>query len=192
MNLLHLCNITVHNLIVELLSLIGSNYLYNDVDLLLKNNKVGWLIALLFVSAPWTLKFTWKKNLTKIYDVMLQNLTNEFQCSFTYLHASELITLVELWAWTRMHSSRMRSVCCSGRRGGCLPIGGVVCTGGWWVGGVCPLGGVCPRGVSPSLYWAGVVSAPVQAGIHTPPPHWTKFLTHACENITFPQLRCGR
>ena len=43
-----------------------------------------------------------------------------------------------------MHSSRMRTVRCSGR-----------------VGGVC-LGGV-----------------------HlTPPPPWTEFLTHACENIT--------
>ena len=25
-------------------------------------------------------------------------------------------------------------------------------------------------------------------GIHTPLPPWTEFLTHACENITFPQL----
>ena len=33
------------------------------------------------------------------------------------------------------------------------------------------------------------VSVPVHAGIHLP---WTEFLTHACENITFPQLRCGR
>ena len=27
--------------------------------------------------------------------------------------------------------------------------------------------------------------------VHAPPP-WTEFLTHASENITLPQLRCGR
>ena len=49
---------------------------------------------------------------------------------------------------TRMHSSRMRTVSYSGRRGrGCLPGRGV------W-----PEGGVCP----------GQVSDPVHAGIHTP------------------------
>ena len=26
----------------------------------------------------------------------------------------------------------------------------------------------------------------------TPTPLWTEFLTHACENITLPQLHCGR
>ena len=57
---------------------------------------------------------------------------------------------------TRMHSSRMRTVCCRGR----LILGG---------GGVCP-GSVC------------------QGGVHLP-PLWTEFLTHTCENITFPQLR---
>ena len=40
---------------------------------------------------------------------------------------------------------------------------------------VCPRGGVCP----------GQVCLP---GGCTPPPLWTEFLTHACENITFPQL----
>ena len=34
--------------------------------------------------------------------------------------------------------------------------------------------------------WGGVYL--VHAGIHTPLPPWTEFLTHACENITFPQL----
>ena len=77
-----------------------------------------------------------------------------------------------------MHSSRMCTVRCSSRllgsvyqegegclsRGGCLPDG---------VGVVCPGGGCLSRGCTP------------------PPPHgqWTKFPTHACENITFPQLR---
>ena len=44
---------------------------------------------------------------------------------------------------------------------------------GWW--------GCLSRGVCPEVG----VSATVHAGIH---PLWTEFLTHACENITFPQL----
>ena len=62
-------------------------------------------------------------------------------------------------------------------------------------GGVSPRGGVCPRGCLPRGVSAQEgVSAPVHAGIHTTPssPLWTEFLTHACENITFPQLRCRR
>ena len=47
----------------------------------------------------------------------------------------------------------MRTVCCSGCLGGCLPR----------------REGCLPGGC-------------------TPPPLWTEFLTHACENITFPQL----
>ena len=49
-----------------------------------------------------------------------------------------------------------------------IPIG---CPGG----GVCP-GGCLPRGVCP------------EGGCTSPPPPWTEFLTHACKNITFPQL----
>ena len=91
-----------------------------------------------------------------------------------------------------MHSSRMRTVRCSGRRGGsapvhvgiCLPGGqclpqcmlGYVCPGGsaqCMLGYVCPcmLGYVCRGGVCPSACWdmsAQGVSAPVYAGIHTP------------------------
>ena len=59
-----------------------------------------------------------------------------------------------------MHSSRMRTVCCSGRLGG----GGVQ-------EGVCVSGGVC---------------IPACNGADT--PLWTELLTHACENSTFPQL----
>ena len=78
----------------------------------------------------------------------------------------------------RMHSSRMRTVRCSYRLGGCLP-GGVssqwgeeclprgVCLPNWG-------GGVCPVGCTPSP----------DPEVET--PLWTKFLTHACENITFP------
>ena len=56
---------------------------------------------------------------------------------------------------TRMYSSRMRTVRCSGRRVGCLPQ--------------------CMLGYMPSGCW-------------DTPRLWTEFLTHACENITFPQL----
>ena len=74
-----------------------------------------------------------------------------------------------------MHSSRMRTVRCSGHLsgggavlsaegvsawGGCLPMEGCVC----------PEGRCLPRG-----------------GVHLP-PLLTEFLTHACENITFPEL----
>ena len=68
--------------------------------------------------------------------------------------------------------------------GGCLPGG--VCPGGVCPGDVCP-GGVCPGGVCPGVS-ARRVSAPVHAGIHTRP---VGRMTDACENITFPQLRCG-
>ena len=74
-----------------------------------------------------------------------------------------------------MHSSRMRAVRCSSRllkggvspgRGGCLP-------GGCLPGGL-PGGWEC----LPSL----------SRGVSGRHPLWTDFLTHTCENITFPQL----
>ena len=47
--------------------------------------------------------------------------------------------------------------------------------------------GCLPRGcVSQHTVGREGVSAPVHAGIH--PALWTEFLTHACENITFPEL----
>ena len=69
-----------------------------------------------------------------------------------------------------MHSSRMRTarlLTVSRSIGGmCLSVqGGGVCQGGL------PRGCVC-LGVYPS----------VSLGRHPPPP-WTEFLTHACENI---------
>ena len=82
---------------------------------------------------------------------------------------------------TRKHSSRMHTFRSSGRRGG--------------VSAQCMLG-YLPGGVCPSACWDTCwrVSAPVHAGIpargclgYNPLP-WTEFLTHACENITFPQL----
>ena len=54
-----------------------------------------------------------------------------------------------------------------------------------YYGDVCP-GGCLPRGVSTRGVSAqegeGVY---IGGGVH---PLWTVFLTHACENITFPQL----
>ena len=83
---------------------------------------------------------------------------------------------------TRIHSSRMRNVRCSGRHGGCLPVEGVCL---WRVsacGGCLPVGGVCLVSATPppSACW-DTHSYPVHAGIHTS-PMWTEFLTHACEN----------
>ena len=87
---------------------------------------------------------------------------------------------------TRMHSSRIHTVCCSGCRGG---------------GNFC-LGAVCPKGV----YWGVYTShtkkqtCPLPTQRQMPPrprvrhpqppprPLWTEFLTHTCENIIFPQL----
>ena len=112
-----------------------------------------------------------------------------------------------------MHSSRMRTVRCSGRRGrggglprgyvclgegvsvqgeGCLPRGRGVCPGEGVSaqGGVMSAqGGVCPRWcVSQHALGRGRCVPQCMLG-YTPPSLWTEFLTHACENITFPQLR---
>ena len=75
---------------------------------------------------------------------------------------------------------------------GCVPSAAVAVLGG---GSASSPGGVC-------LWAQRVVNTPwtdtnpVRAGIYTPSacwdthfPPWTEFLTHTCENITFPQLR---
>ena len=98
----------------------------------------------------------------------------------------------------------MRTVCCSDRHGsmGFLPlVPGGVCL---WSGGVYTPSGQTPptpwADTPPDRHtWARTLQAdihlsrpprPVHAGIHpaqcTPP--WTKFLTYAYENITFPQV----
>ena len=62
----------------------------------------------------------------------------------------------------------------------CLPgPGGGGCLVSAWSGGGLPgLGG-------------GYIPACAEADT-LPPPLWTEFLTHACENIILAQLRCGR
>ena len=108
-----------------------------------------------------------------------------------------------------MHSSRMPTVQCSGRlvcvcvgRGwlytqggsawgvstwGGLPGGaGSVCLeGGGLFRGVSAYGGICP---GECVCFRGCVCIPACNEVDTPPPPLTEFLTHACENITFPQL----
>ena len=75
---------------------------------------------------------------------------------------------------TRMHSSRMRTVRCSSRL--------------LW--GVCP-GGVSAQGVSTQGVsdWGGMSARGCLPD--TPPPPVDR-MADACENITLPQLRCGR
>ena len=82
---------------------------------------------------------------------------------------------------TRMHSSRMRTVRCSGRRGGVFPG---VSDQGVSVRGLSNKGeGVSAQGVYPSMHWAGGCLPQCMLG-YTRPHLWTEFLTHACENIT--------
>ena len=67
------------------------------------------------------------------------------------------------------------------------PRGGV-CSGGCLLGGCLLPGGSAPR-VGGCLLLGGVFQHALR---HTPSPLWTEFLTHASENITLAQLRCGR
>ena len=78
---------------------------------------------------------------------------------------------------TRMHSSRMRTA-------HSLPYGGCLSSG-------VPLTALDtdpPRKRSPT----GHVTSGAYWDRDSPPLLWTEFLTHACENITLPQLRYGR
>ena len=73
--------------------------------------------------------------------------------------------------------------------------GGCVYPSMHWAGDFCPGGvsalGVSVRGVSVRGAW-GRHNPPVQCMLGSIPlPPWTEFLTHACENITFPQLLLG-
>ena len=79
--------------------------------------------------------------------------------------------------------------------------GGCTCTGGvpaW--GGTCPAEylpqGTCSGGCTClGVYLPGWEGTCLGGGVPAqvlPPPPWTEFVTHATENITLPQLRCGR
>ena len=91
-----------------------------------------------------------------------------------------------------------RGVCCEGVSawgggGSALGGGGSALGGGGSAlgGGGSALGGSALGG----LIWGGVCSrwgVSQHALRQTPSPLWTEFLTHACENITLVQLRCGR
>ena len=85
-----------------------------------------------------------------------------------------------MWILTRMHSSRMRIICCSGHLGGggvclgggCLPkVGGVSALGDVCLEGVSTLRGVCPGGgVSAQVGEGGVYPGRCLPGGCTPPP----------------------
>ena len=87
---------------------------------------------------------------------------------------------------TRKHSSRTRTFRCSshlleGVSGWRVSVQRVSAwEGGVYPRGVCLPGGGLPRGCLPNLSGGGACQTR---------PLWTEFLTHACENITFPQLR---
>ena len=101
---------------------------------------------------------------------------------------------------TRMHSSRMHTAHSLTMGGGFTCLGCVPVQGGvpaWEV--YLPRGCTCrglylPRGVPSlgSVYLPGDVPARGYLPRYSPLPPWTEFLTHATENITLPQLRCGR
>ena len=78
---------------------------------------------------------------------------------------------------TRMHSSRMRTARFNGHFGGRGRILGSLPLG-------LGRGSVHPPGQTPPGRHAPL---PISFWDISPPP-WTEFLTHACENITFPQL----
>ena len=79
----------------------------------------------------------------------------------------------------------MRTNCCSDRRGG----GGVPTEGGVPAWGVPTQGVYLPEGCTyQGVYLPGGCGVS-QPGADTPPMNR---ITHACENITLPQLCCGR
>ena len=85
-------------------------------------------------------------------------------------------TIIKIQMRTRMHSSRMRTA-------RSLTVSRSICH-------------VCPPPHTPpyhALVPCHACPLPHIPPCHTcPPPPWTEFLTHASENITFPELRCGR
>ena len=108
-------------------------------------------------------------------------------------------TSVNYYTLTRKHSSRMRTVRCSGCRGG----GVYPCM--HWAGGLCIPACIGQGDVYLSMHWAGrgiclrvsACGVSAQGGVclthpKQHPPHPVNRMTDACENITLPQLRCRR
>ena len=81
---------------------------------------------------------------------------------------TRMITLYGARKWIQARAFRLGGFLPKG----CLPMEDV-CLGGVCV---CPEGGLCLGGVCPGRY------------LEADTPTWTEFLTHASENITFPQL----
>ena len=126
--------------------------------------QIGTIIRLVYVTVFFTLR------VTKICDRTSRLRVHLNRSESDQMGSNENPNII------RMHSSRMRtshllpvspSMHCaeggSGRWGGCLLV-----VWGWW--GFIP---ACNRADPPT-------------------PLWTEFLTHASENITLPQLHCGR
>ena len=128
-------------------------------------------------------------------------------CVYPSMHWERGVFQHELTGWGGVYPSMHWAGGCLPRRGVCLG-GGSVC-----LGGKCLPGGVCWGGCFPRAVFAGVSAWGVFAGRVLPKgcllgtgvcpggclprrgclPHTpVNRITDACENITLPQLRCGR
>ena len=90
--------------------------------------------------------------------------------------------------WSAPGGSAPGGVC----SGGVAALGGCLLQGVSALGGVCSQGGGCllPRGGGVGVCsWWGVVAS--KHALRQTPPAVNR-ITHACENIALPQLRCGR
>ena len=146
-------------------------------------------------------------------EILLTAVTSFYQVQNNFSISISLFHSVKQ-SQTRMHSSRMRTgcsltVCCSllprgvsvlggvsapGGGGVCSREGGCVCSRGLMSAprGVCSWGGVCSGGgVCSRRGWVSALGGVSQHALRqTPLPPCGQ--THACENITLAQLRCGR
>ena len=114
---------------------------------------------------------------------------NKGLCCTKWLHSHLLFgqLLLGIKSLTRMHSSRMHTAhsltVCHGRS---------ICLGDSPPPHTPPATHT-PRHAHPPCM-PPAMHAPLPCtppSMHTPPPLWTEFLTHASENITLPQIRCG-
>ena len=101
-------------------------------------------------------------------------------CSEILLFIS--MSIYECLDVTRMHSSRMRAA--RSLTASCSIYRGPVCLGACVLGGLYAQGPACPG--EGHACQGGPAGPEGVYPMHT--PLWTEFLTHTCENITFPQL----